>query len=104
MRFLLRSPEASKGSSGSFKAPRLPCTSAQIPIRKGCSTATLIHCAKQLRGGMGSCLRAALFCSRHTKIAATHVAEVGGIEHQLMGVFTGDDPGQTAMDVEQVRR
>src|SRR5471030_830709 len=37
MSFLLRSHEASYGSSGSFSAARLPWTSAQIPMRKGCS-------------------------------------------------------------------
>src|SRR5476651_1473966 len=37
MSFLLRSHEASYGSSGSFSAARLPWTSAQMPMRKGCS-------------------------------------------------------------------
>src|SRR5579859_3872012 len=37
MSFLLRSHEASYGSSGSFSAARLPWTNAQMPMRKGCS-------------------------------------------------------------------
>jgi hypothetical protein len=38
------------------------------------------------------------------KFAATHAAEAGATEHQLMGMFTWDDPKQAATYTKQTRQ